>query len=66
MIVRQVPHEEAHNAAHDETREKLEKPQEVERHARIMRRRGFRAAVEGLEHDECGEARHGKARLCGG
>jgi hypothetical protein len=50
VIVRQVPHEEAHNAAHDQTREKLETSQEMERHARVMRWRGLRATVEWLEH----------------
>ena len=55
MIVRQVPHEEAHNATHDQTREQLEKPQEMERHARVMRRRGLCAAVEWLEHDGRGK-----------
>lgn len=52
VIVRQMPHEEAHNAAHDQTRQQLEEAQQVERHARIIRRRGLRAAMEGLEHGE--------------
>jgi hypothetical protein len=50
VIVRQVPHEETHNATHDQTSEELEKPQEVERHARVMRRRGLRTTVKWLEH----------------
>ena len=56
--MRQVPHEETHNATHDQTSEKLEKSQEMERHTRIMRRRGLCATVEWLEHV-------GQARLCG-
>jgi len=50
VIVRQVPHEEAHDAADDQTGEKLAKAQEMERHSWIMRRRGLRATVKWLEH----------------
>jgi len=50
VIVCQVPHEETHNATHDKTSEELEKSQEMERHSRVMRRRGLRATVEWLEH----------------
>lgn len=51
MIVRQVPHEEAHDTTDDKTSKKLKKSQEMERHSRIMRRRGLRAWVEWLEHN---------------
>jgi len=50
VVVRQVPHEETHDATHNKTGKKLAEAQQMERHSRVMRRRGLRATVERLEH----------------
>jgi hypothetical protein len=50
VVVRQVPHEETHNASHDKTGKKLAEAQQMERHSRVVRWRGLRATVERLEH----------------
>jgi len=50
MIMRQVPDEEAHDAADDQAGEQLEGAQAVEDEARVVRGRRFGAAVEGVVH----------------
>lgn len=50
VVVRQMPHEETHDAAYYQARQELQKAQRVEWYAWVVRRRRLRAAVERVHH----------------
>ena len=50
MIVSQVPDEEAHDPAHNQAGQQLQRPNAMEGYARVGRGSRFGAAIEGVEH----------------
>lgn len=48
--MRQVPNEVGHDASNHAAADQLEESHGMEHKLRVMRRRGFRAAIEWVEH----------------